>query len=145
MQEQHDNLNDWYALVDQAKDDCGYVFNNGLDHYLVLTLKAFLKDTDIANNILALTYLENTQRQSHLCAQNVRYVGDQCLLISGLFPERAKKRNVTLGYYVDLGKNSYLSLAGASHHLKLDTELFYQLGTHFVGLMDVLHRIRSTN
>lgn len=138
-----DDINAWYQLINTAKEQCGYEFAEGVDHYLVLTLDAFLTDTDIASNVLALSYLENMRQQSHTTLQNLRHVGDQCLLISGLFPERAQTRNVSLGYYVDMGKNSYLQLAGASRHLKLDNELFYELATHFVGLMDILTALRS--
>ena len=137
----HD-MNAWYQLINAAKDQCGYEFAEGIDHYLVLTLEAFLKDTEIASNVLALAYLENMRQESHVTIQNLRHVGDQCLLISGLFPERAQKRNVSLGYYVDMGKNSYLQLANASRHLKLNNELFYELGIHFVGLMDILNALR---
>lgn len=137
------DINSWYQLINAAKGSCGYDFSDGLDHYLVLTLRAFIQNTDIADNVLALTFLENITHSNNLTAQNIRYVGDQCLLLSGLFPERAKRRNVSLSYYVDMGKNSYLTLAEASPHLKLDNDLFYELGKHFVGLMDVLHAIRS--
>ena len=136
------DINTWHQLVRQAKDDCGHQFSDSLNHYLVLTLRAFVNKTDIASNVLALSYLENCDRESHVSIQNMRYVGDQCLILSGLFPERAQKRNVSLGYYVDLGKNSYMQLAGASRYLKVDNELFYELGIHFVGLMDVLHSLR---
>lgn len=137
------DINSWYQLVNAAKDKCGYDFSDGLDHYLVLTLRAFIKDTDIAKNVLALTFLENISHSNNVTIQNIRYVGDQCLILSGLFPERAQKRNVSLSYYVDMGKNSYLKLADASPHLKIDNELFYELSTHFVGLMDVLHVLRN--
>lgn len=140
----HD-MNAWYQLINAAKAQCGYDFAEGLDHYLVLTLNAFLQDTGIANNVLALAYLENMRQQaSHLSARNLRHVGDQCLLISGLFPERAQKRNVSLEYYVDMGKNCYLQLANASPHLKLNNGLFYELGIHFVGLMDILNTLRNS-
>lgn len=137
----HD-MNAWYQLINAAKDHCGYDFADGVDHYLVLTLDAFLRDTDLANNVLALTYLENIREESFESTRNLRLIGDQCLLISGLFPERANKRNVSLGYYVDMGKNSYYKLANASPHLKLNNDLFYELSIHFVGLMDILTALR---
>ncbi len=139
-----DNLDAWYSMINEAKETHGYHFDEGLDHYLVLTLDSFLKDTNIKSNILALLYLENIQHESFKTTQNIRYVGDQCLIISGLFPERAQKKNVSLNYYIELGKSSYLKLATASQHLKLDHELFYRLSTHFVGLMDILHLLRKT-
>jgi hypothetical protein len=140
---QSSDMHSWYQLINAAKNECGYELSEGLDHYLVLTLRAFIDNTDIAKNVLAITYLENINHDNNVTLQNIRYVGDQCLLLSGLFPERATKRNVSLGYYVDMGKNSYMKLASASPHLKLDNELFYELGTHFVGLMDVLQIVRQ--
>lgn len=136
------DLSSWHELIAEAKQHCGHHFSQGLDHYLVLTLQAFIDKTDIASNVLALSYLENIDHESHHSLQSIRYIGDQCLLLSGLFPERALKRNVSLEYYIDLGKNSYLKIATASPYLNVDNELFHALGIHFVGLMDVLHSLR---
>lgn len=141
---QSNNMARWYALVEQAKSHCGYQLDNGLDHYLVLTLDAFIQDNAMASSILALDFLENIDANSGSKVQSLRHVGDQCLLLSGLFPERAQKRNVSLGYYVDLGKHAYYQLSSASPHLKLNNELFYLLSQHFVGLMDILHQLRLT-
>ena len=140
-----EDIYSWYPLVEEAKRKCGYKFENGLDHYLVLTLDAFVTKTDIASNALALAYLENIQHETRATLQNIRDVGDQCLIISGLFPERALKHNVSLDYYIGLGQNSYMKLANARRHLKLNNELFYELGIHFVGLMDILNMIANQN
>lgn len=140
---QAQDMNSWHQLIAAAKQACGYDLSDGLDHYLALTLHAFLENKDLADNLLAITFLENMkQHKNHETTQNIRYVGDQCLLLSGLFPERAKRRNVSLRYYIDLGKNSYMHLATAGRHLKLNNELFFELGTHFIGLMDILHTLR---
>ncbi len=137
----HDGDTSWHALVEQAKVDSGHSIAQGLDHYLALTLEAHLKDITLASNVLALNYLENINGQTHETLQKMRQVGDQCLLLSGLFPERAQKRNVSLEYYINLGKNAYLDIARAHPQLKLNNELFYELSVHFVGLMDILHFI----
>jgi hypothetical protein len=91
----------------------------------------------VTNSIIALEYLEGQlalgkkQRQ-----QQLRDVGDKCLLFSGLFPELASQRQVPISYFVGLGQHAYhiLSLLlGASL-----AELFHSLDEHFVSLMDTL-------
>lgn len=139
----HDGNSSWHALVRQAQVESGHNIADGLDHYLALTLEAHLKDTTLASTVLALEYLENINRQTRETLQKMRHVGDQCLLLSGLFPERAQRRNVSLEYYINLGKNAYLDIAYAHRQLKLNNELFYELSIHFVGLMDILHFIRE--
>lgn len=137
----HNSKTSWHSLIAEAQKACGYQLTHGIDHYLALTLDAYAANTALASTILATQLLENLSKDTVQSTQQVRAVGDQCLIMSGLFPERATRRSMSLSYYIDMGKWAYMELAGSSRHLKLDNELFYHLGTHFVGLMDVLHQM----
>ena len=85
---------------------------------------------------MALKFLEglkNPQNQRGLALQNV---GDQCLLITGLFPALAEKRLVKIRYYVELGQSSYEVIS------RKNNDIFSLLSKQFVLLMDVLQSFR---
>lgn len=157
----------WQALVIDARQHSAIQLSEELESYLVFLLMRFVKNPEILQSILALDFLNtvlqpsssfsNNLSQSNFLAstknkQNLRDIGDKCLLFSGLFPGLAKRRRVHVSYYVKLGQSAYSLLStlsnnsfpGAQHPSQLAT-LFANLGEHFVGLMDVLHTIRSLN
>ena len=133
----------WHLLVSEAVEKSGYVFDDHLQNYLVMTLDHFMEYSDLAGDIIAIDFLEGIQiKDSTIGQQKLRKVGDQCLLISGLFPERLQKRNVSLGYYIHAGQHAYWLISQQPKSGSLDRELFYELSEQFTGLMDVLGHIR---
>ncbi len=68
----------------------------------------------------------------------MRQVGDHCLLVSGLFPERLLKKTITLDHLVNIGQNAYHAVANVDQP-NHDPHLFRNLSERFIGLMDVLH------
>ena len=71
----------------------------------------------------------------------MRDIGDQCLLVSGLFPQSAEKRQVSVDYYVDLGRSAYQHIGSVTQ--KGIAELYQQLAESFILLMDLLQTIRQ--
>jgi hypothetical protein len=136
----------WYELVDHAQTRAGYSLDDGLSSYLVLTLKHFSDYNQLSSDIVAIELLENLQiSDSTIGRQGLRKVGDQCLIISGLFPERLDKLNVSFAYYITAGKNAYWHVAQNAQNSTLDEGLFCQLSDEFVGLVDVLHHVRQAH
>ena len=133
----------WYALVCEAELHCGHHIDESLENYLVLTLDSYTTQGGLASVIIAFDYLAGTQQTNHQSKIILRDVGDQCLILSGLFPDRAKKKNVSLDYFINLGKQAYHTLAGHPSHLHINHELFYKLGRSFVDLMEVLQSMRE--
>jgi hypothetical protein len=112
-----------------------------MQSYLVFTLMRFAKNNQLNAKALALDYLSSQQLPNKLRNEQLRDIGDQCLLLSGLYPQSAEKRLVSSGYYVDLGRTAY-------HHISIVTqkgiaELYQQLTESFVLLMDLLQTIRQ--
>jgi hypothetical protein len=112
-----------------------------MQSYLVFTLMRFAKNSQLNSKALALDYLTSHHLSSQLRSERLRDIGDQCLLVSGLFPQSAEKRLVGTSYYVDLGRSAY-------HHISTVTqkgiaELYQQLAESFVLLMDLLQTIRQ--
>jgi len=134
-------VSQWHKLVKEAESDYGQQLDEAMQSYLVFTLMRFAKDQQLNSNALALDYLNSHQLPKQLRNERLRDIGDQCLLVSGLFPQTAVKRQVGVTYYVDLGRSAY-------HHISTVTqqgiaELYQQLAESFVLLMDLLQTIRQ--
>ena len=130
----------WKKLLEDAEQHCHCQLNEDLESYLIFTLMRFTQDSHLASKALAPEYLNSAHLPNHAKQQQLRDVGDQCLLLSGLFPQQAEKRLVKVSYYVDLGRSAYIHLAELLR--KAFARLYQQLSTHFVQMMDVLQNIR---
>lgn len=134
-------LSQWHTLVREAEQDYGCQLDEAMQSYLVFTLMRFAKNQQLNSKALALDYLNSHQLSGNLRNEQLRDIGDQCLLVSGLYPQSAEKRQVGATYYVDLGRSAY-------HHISTVTrqgiaELYQQLAESFILLMDLLQTIRQ--
>lgn len=135
---------DWQRLVIDAELQSGYQFDEELENYLVLTLDHFTTRSRLASGVLAIQLMEAINNDSRAGHHQLRDVGDRCLLLAGLFPERALHKNVSLHYFIAIGRNAYHSIfMRDTTHKHLDPDLFAKLCFHFVGLTDVLHTMRQ--
>ena len=130
----------WKKLLQDAEQHCHSKLNEDIESYLVFTLMRFTQNPELASKALAPDYLNCASLPHQAKQQLLRDVGDQCLLLSGLFPQRAEKRLVSVGYYVDLGRTAYNHLAELLK--QAFAHLYQQLSTHFVQMMDLLQNIR---
>ena len=134
-------LSQWHTLVQEAEQDYGCHLDEAMQSYLVFTLMRFAKNKQLNSQALAIDYLTSHHLPSGLRSEQLRDIGDQCLLVSGLYPQSAEKRQVGVTYYVDLGRSAY-------HHISTVTqksiaELYQQLAESFILLMDLLQTIRQ--
>lgn len=134
-------LSQWHTLVKEAESDFGQRLDEAMQSYLVFTLMRFAKNQQLNSKALAIDYLNSHHLPKKLRNDQLRDIGDQCLLVSGLYPQSAIKRQVGVAYYVDLGRSAY-------HHISTVTqqgiaELYQQLAESFVLLMDLLQTIRQ--
>ena len=134
-------LSQWHTLVREAEHDLGCQLDEAMQSYLVFTLMRFTKNQQLNAHALAIDYLNAHHLPDSLRSEQLRNIGDQCLLVTGLFPQSAEKRQVGVSYYVDLGRSAY-------HHISTVTqqgmaELYQQLAERFVLLMDLLQTIRQ--
>jgi hypothetical protein len=135
---------EWQALVIEAEDLIGWHIEENLESYLVFTLDHFTRSNKISSVVIAFDYLSSIKLRGRKNEESLRAVGDHCLLLSGLFPERALRKNVSLSYFIGVGKQAY-NLIAINPHPALDRKLFHELSENFVGLMDVLHHMRALN
>ena len=135
----------WHALVIEAAKKTGHSVDESLENYLVITLDHFTTNNEWINSAIALEFLNGLETTTRDGSQLLRHVGDQCLIVSGLFPEQVTHKNVSLEYLVTIGQQAYYTLAFTRQGLEIDTELFEKLGFNFVGLMDILSCMRTSN
>jgi hypothetical protein len=84
-------------------------------------------------------YLSSQDKSSSEKAKSLRNIGDVSLLISGVFPKIADKRNVGVDFYVGLGSTSYQSVGCilGSYDKRLKT-LYESLSSQFVQIQTTL-------
>lgn len=133
-------LSQWHTLVHDAERDYGCQLDEAMQSYLVFTLMRFAKNQRLNSRALALDYLNACHLPQGLRSEQLRDIGDQCLLVSGLYPRSAEKRQVSVAYYVDLGRTAYHNISTSTQQSM--AELYRQLADSFVLLMDLLQTIR---
>lgn len=131
----------WKALVSEAAAACDCCLDEELESYLVFLLMRFTARPDLASRVLAIDYLRGMASTGTLQVAQLRDVGDQCLLYSGLYPRQASRRLVPVSYFVALGRSAYSHLAERVRHTS--AEIYTGLSEAFVGLMDVLNAMRE--
>ena len=131
----------WQALVHEAVRASNTPLSEMLESYLVFLLMRFSRRPDMAARALCLSYLEAAQLSRSDSLVRLRDVGDQCLLLSGLFPHRARRRRVRVNYFIQLGQSAYQNAAATVRHGA--AELYEQLSHGFVGMKDVLQAMRG--
>lgn len=129
----------WHQAVLDAQTECHVALKTDLEAYLVMLLMRHVNNRELAKGIMATKLLKGMQYPTRQRAVTLQNVGDQCLLITGLFPAVAEKRHVNLRYFIDLGQISYQVIS------RQNNDIFSLLSDQFVLLMDVLQSFRSCN
>ena len=133
----------WYELVSEAEATAQCALVEELESYLVFLLMRFANRPDLAGTPLALKYLHSVHATGRLQQEQLKDVGDQCLLLSGLFPRLAERKHVKISYFVDLGRVAYHQLSTLLRNSA--APLYAHLSQDFVPLMDVLQVIGRGN
>lgn len=131
----------WYDLVRDGEARMHTRLPEDVEHYLVFVLHRHQADAQLGARTMALECLHGLERAGTARCDALRDVGDRCLLIAGLFPALARRRNVGPDYYASLGQAAYAEvavLARAGH-----ATLFAHLAQGFVAMRQVLAGIAS--
>ena len=129
----------WQALVREAAQRTGYFLDEYRESYLVFVLLQRQRDAYFLRHTQALSWFHAHESHGSLRLQALRDIGDECLLISGLFPGLAQKRRVAVDYYVELGQSAYHAVAQLRAS---DSELFCMLAASYVELVRTLRALR---
>lgn len=133
----------WQDLVDEAAEQAGYHCDDHVEHYLVLTLDHFTTDDHLSSAVVALDFLLALDSMGRESGGQIRKVGDECLLLAGLFPERAARKQVPVDYFVGIGQCAYQLLTQTHFKMLYDAELFAKLSHEFPHLIDLLQTMRK--
>ena len=131
----------WQTLVSEAALAADCKLDQDMESYLVFLLMRFTSRPEMVDRVMALDYLESLSSTGSQRCEQLRDLGDQCLLYSGLFPAHANRKNVSVNYYVGMGRTAYHQLSEVMQHSI--AALYQQIAYGFVHLMDVLHAIRA--
>lgn len=131
----------WRELVREGEERSGARLDEDTESYLVFTLMRHDRDAPLASRIMAIEFLSALERGGRLREQDLRDVGDRCLLIAGLYPELAERRRVSQRYFVELGQHAYDELAHATRAALAD--LYARLVRLFARLVRVLIEVRQ--
>jgi len=130
----------WYGLVCESQSIQSINLSEEIESYLVFLLMRFSTQVQFASSALGLDTLKAIQSIGQSQYNQLRDVGDKCLLTSGLFPERAEKRLLTNKYYIELGRVAYGLLANS--HMKSISTLFTSLTKEYNSLVETLYVMR---
>ena len=131
----------WQKLVHDGEIASEIQLGEELESYLVFLLMRYLEKPELTNRVMALEFLNSMDSSGQVQQEQLRDIGDCCLLFSGFFPKIADKRRVNVSYYVGIGQSAYHHLADTCQEKM--RQLFHEIGHGFVHLMDVLQAIRS--
>jgi len=131
---------EWYSLVSEAEHSAALLLGEELESYLVFLLMRFTHQPQLVTSMIAIEFLQSINQGGNVREQKLQEVGDKCLLLTGLFPELAKKRRLSESYFSDMGQSAYAML---STHSFNSACLFYQLSEYFEALTLVLKLMRT--
>lgn len=127
----------WQDVIRRAENFCSISLKEELEAYLVTLLMRYTTRPEIVKQIIATRFLEGLQLRDYERSVSLQNIGDQCLLLSGLFPHVAEKKHVKIAYFVDVGRTAYSTISKGAN------DLYSLLALHFVILMDVLQSLRQ--
>ncbi|MFN3235312.1 MAG: hypothetical protein ACE365_07900 [Gammaproteobacteria bacterium] len=130
----------WYSVICEAEIAAERALTESLEQYLVMLMMRFSRRPEVVHDIVALDFLDNLENGGIQMQQNMRDVGDKCLLFSGVFPELHIRRRVKNSYFMEVGRSAYRILS--DHLIGKDASLFQDLSYEFNGLVYVLKAIR---
>lgn len=128
----------WRALLTKAQFLVKLELHTGLEEYLVRMLFRAIRESDLT--------LDNRSTEFHAAVvdgpsddlDELRAIGDHCLLFAGLFPEQAIGKNMPISYFVEVGRAAY-----GEFGRHVDEPVFPMLSEFFVDVMDVLQTLRE--
>lgn len=130
----------WYALVNEAQAASKQALDEEMQSYLVFLLMRFSQNPQFLAKALGIEFLQSLLEFGQHRQNRLQDVGDQCLLVSGLFPGQIQKRLVERHYFVAIGRSAYSSVA--SQALQATASMFVHLSQSFLSLVGVLQAMR---
>lgn len=107
-----------------------------LHNFLVMCLFGHLYDTDIVHEAIAVNYLRSFAMRGEHAGFFLRRAGEAALLLSGFYPERARRMNVSSDYFHNMGQSAYAALATSEVVREPERREFYGTVSEHFGLLE---------
>ena len=130
-------------LVDGALSHQGLETQELTAFYVVQLLTSFLQrpaaGDDAEETPLAFRLTQALESGGIRQRTSLKHIGDVALFVSGFFSDSLNRKLVDVDYYISIGGSAYSALS----RVESDTfsPVFAELGTKFVGFVDVLSEI----
>lgn len=115
-----------------------------LDHYVITEHLFDEEGEDGKRNMktLAETLLEAMAQDPFERRASLRKLGEKALIVSGFFGESLGRKVIDVDYYIDMGRQAYLSLADMVREEE-NQEVYRTLGQQFLNYVEILNYISN--
>lgn len=131
----------WYSLIIEAEAQINVNLNTDTESYLVFLLMRSSESTGWLDSSIGMDLMQAMQHSGQLQKTMLIDIGDKGLLVSGFFPELARKRRVDLNYFTQIGQMAYASVAGPQE--ARENQLYQELSQEFLTLQAILKQARK--
>ncbi|RUL71072.1 hypothetical protein [Dyella choica] len=131
----------WQALVQEAYERTGRRLDESSESYLVFVLLRYQADNQLLSHAQGVDWLHALELVGRARADALRDVGDQCLLVAGLFPGLAERRRVSVDYFITIGRSAYQGVADVTRQAY--AALYEQLACSYRELVHTLNAMRD--
>ncbi|MCC5813065.1 MAG: hypothetical protein JJU06_22085 [Ectothiorhodospiraceae bacterium] len=138
---QYTSTAQWHGLLMDAQERSRRHLSEDSESYLVFLLMRYLRRPDLVRRVMAMGYLKAMLSAGRLRQERLQDVGDQCLILAGLFPGQAARRRVALQYFVDLGRGAFHWRAQSDD--TPEESLYGDLARRYPDLIAVLQALRT--
>ena len=122
----------WHALMTKSQISSNIQLPERVETYVSqLVIRAMSAQKDLGQEISE-TLLESSEHG------DLHLIGDECLVLAGLMPERAIREHIPVSYFVNVAYRAYSQLARDSGE-----EVYSLLAANLVDCVDVLHTLRE--
>ena len=134
----------WVDLLKEGQVRACVTLSETEEAYTVHMLQRFMRDVELTDTTLALGYLDSQTDSQAKKYGSLWHTADAGLLLAGLFPERARKRNVSVSYFTDISQVCFFSLAEICDRMRrpLEAKEYREIGTGVKRVTCVLHCAR---
>lgn len=127
----------WYILLSKAQVASEYYLQADVENYLVYVLTCMSSNTEfLPGSPSSSIYLKPKSKKENRLL-NIRRVGEQSLVVAGLFPDHATRTGVPLIYLMDKGRDAFGQLSAS-----MPGDFVYAyISKNYVRIIDVLHKL----
>lgn len=137
----------WVDLLKEGQDRAHVNLSETEESYTALMLQRFVRRADLTTITFSLAFLEHEHETPVRRQDSLWETADASLLVAGLFPERARKKNVSVSFFTDMSQICFFELANICDRLRHPGEAgtYREIGTGVERVAYVLHCTRRRN